>query len=126
MNIGKLTLHVSKRLQQSNNDNMTLKVIVTMAALVDKKRRRSEAQDWHFHPMNDPEQYEREAFLDRINEIEFAIKEFEKLYDKASVTDHLFRAKILKEIERSKRTLSEIQVEYDIFKKYKTRTAISK
>jgi hypothetical protein len=50
-----------------------------MAALADKKRHRSEAQEWHFRPMNDPEQYEREAFVDRINEINFAIKEFEKL-----------------------------------------------
>jgi hypothetical protein len=97
-----------------------------MAALADKKRHRSEAQEWHFRPMNDPEQYEREAFVDRINEINFAIKEFEKLYDKASVTDHLFRAKVLKEIERSKKTLSKIQNEYEMFKKYKTRTTISK
>jgi hypothetical protein len=104
---------------------MTLKVIVTMAAFADKKRRRSEAQEWHFRPMNDPEQYEREAFIDRINEINFAIKEFEKLHDKSPVTDQSFRAKVLREIERSKKTLSEIQTEYEMFKKYKTRTAIS-
>ena len=76
--------------------------------------------------MNDPEQYEREAFTDRINEINFAIKEFEKLYDKASVTDHLFHAKVLREIERSKRTLAKIQIEYEMFKKYKTRTKTSR
>ncbi len=97
-----------------------------MVALADKKRRPSEAQEWHFHPMDDPEQYEREAFIDRINEIEFAIKEFEKLYDKSPVTEQSFRAKVLREIERSKKTLSEIQTEYEMFKKYKTRTAISR
>ena len=85
----------------------------------------AEAKKWHFLQTNNPEQFEKEAFIDRINEIEFAIKEFIKLYEKTPVTDHLFRAKILKEIKRSKRTLSEIQVEYDMFKKYKTRTAIS-
>jgi hypothetical protein len=105
---------------------MTLKVIVTMAALADKKRRRSEAQEWHFRPMNDPEQYEREVFIDRINEINFAIKEFEKLHDKSPVTDQSFRAKVLREIERSKKTLSEIQTEYEMFKKYKTRTGTSR
>jgi hypothetical protein len=96
-----------------------------MAALAEKKRRRSEAQEWHFRPMNDPEQYEREAFIDHINEINFAIKEFEKLHDKSPVTDQSFRAKVPREIKRSKKTLSEIQTEYEMFKKYKTRTAIS-
>jgi hypothetical protein len=76
--------------------------------------------------MNDPEQYEREAFIDRINEINFAIKEFEKLHDKSPVTDQSFRAKTLREIERSKRTLAKIQIEYEMFKKYKTRTKTSR
>jgi hypothetical protein len=69
--------------------------------------------------MNNPEQFEKETFVDRINEINFAIKEFRKLYEKAPVTDHLFRAKVIKEIERSKRTLSKILVEYEMFKKYR-------
>jgi hypothetical protein len=71
--------------------------------------------------MNNPEQFEKEAFVDRINEINFAIKEFRKLYEKVPVTDHLFRAKVLREIERSKKTLAKIQTEYDMFKKYKKR-----
>jgi hypothetical protein len=90
------------------------------------KRHSSEDKRSSFCLKNDAGQYEKEIFLDRINEIKFAIKEFEKLYEKAPVTDHLFRAKILREIERSKRSLSKIQVEYEIFKKYKARTAISK
>ena len=69
--------------------------------------------------MNNPEQFEKETFVDRINEINFAIKEFRKLYEKAPVTDHLFRAKVIKEIDRSKRTLSKILVEYEMFKKYR-------
>jgi hypothetical protein len=89
-------------------------------------KRLSEAQEWYFHLMNDPDQYEKETFVDHINEINFIIKEFGKLYGRSPLTDHLFRAKVLKQIERSKRTLSKIQTEYEIFKKYKMRTAISK
>jgi hypothetical protein len=89
------------------------------------KKRPFEAEAAAKKPLaNNPEQYEKEAFTDRINEIEFAIKEFRKLYEKAPAADHLFRAKILKEIEGSKRALSEIQVEYNMYKKYKMRTAI--
>jgi hypothetical protein len=90
------------------------------------KRHPSEDKRSSFCLKNDAGQYEKEIFLDRINEIKFAITEFQKLYEKAPVTDHLFRAKVIKEIERSKRSLSKIQVEYEIFKKYKARTAISK
>jgi hypothetical protein len=85
----------------------------------------AEAKKWHFLLMNNPEQFEKEVFIDRINEIEFAIKEFIKLRDKSPVTDQSFRAKVLREIERSKKTLSEIQTEYEMFKKYKTSTGIS-
>jgi hypothetical protein len=85
-----------------------------------------EAKKWHFLLMNNAEQFEKEAFVDRINEINFAIKEFQKLHDKAPVSDRLFRTKVLGEIERSKKILSEIQTKYEIFKKYKTRTAINR
>jgi hypothetical protein len=79
----------------------------------------AESKKWHSRLMNNPEQFEKETFVDRINEINFAIKEFRKLYEKAPVTDHLFRAKVIKEIDRSKRTLSKILVEYEMFKKYR-------
>jgi len=85
----------------------------------------AEAKKWHFLLTNNPEQFEKEVFIDRINEIEFAIKEFIKLHEKTPVTDHLFRTKILKEIERSKKTLAKIQIEYEMFKKYNARTAIN-
>jgi hypothetical protein len=92
--------------------------------MVDKKRHHSEAKKRSFRLKNDPGQYGKETFVDRINEIKFAIKDFRKLYEKTPITDHLLRAKILKEIKRSKKMLSEIQVEYEMFKKYKMRTAI--
>jgi hypothetical protein len=81
----------------------------------------TEVKKWHSRLMNNPDQFEKEAFVDRINEINFAIKEFRKLYEKAPVTDHLFRTKIITEIERSKNTLAKIGAEYDMFKKYKRR-----
>jgi hypothetical protein len=90
------------------------------------KKRLSDAEKWYFHLMNDPKQYEKETFVDHINEINFIIKEFQKLYDRSPATDHLFRAKVLKQIERSKRTLLKIQTEYEMFKKYKMQTSISK
>jgi hypothetical protein len=69
--------------------------------------------------------YEKE-FADRINELNFIIRQFQKLYDKVPATNNSFRAKVLKEIQHTKRILSKVQVEYDTFKKYKTRTAIAK
>jgi hypothetical protein len=93
--------------------------------MLDKKRL-SESKKWYFRLMNDPEQYEKEAFVDHINQINFIIREFQKLYERSPVTDHLFRANVIKQIEHSKRTLSEIQAKYEIFKKYKMRNAISK
>jgi hypothetical protein len=75
------------------------------------KRDLSEADKRSFRLTNDPRQYEKETFVERINEIKFALKEFQKLHEKASVTDHLYRAKVLKQIERSERILSKTQVD---------------
>jgi hypothetical protein len=71
------------------------------------------------HRSEGSEQYEKEAFVDRINELNFIVKEFQKLYEKSPATDRLFRAKVLKEIEHTKRILSKVQAEYEIFKRYK-------
>jgi hypothetical protein len=92
----------------------------------DKKRRLSEAEEWYFRLMNDPKQYEKETFIEGINGINSIIEELQKLYEKTPTTDHLLRAEIIKGIEHSKRDLSKIQAKYEIFKKYKMRTAISK
>lgn len=75
--------------------------------------------------MNDPNQFEKERFLDSINVYSDIIEEFQKLYDKTPMTDRLTRAKILNGMEW-KRDLAKIHAEYEMFRKYKTRTAISK
>jgi hypothetical protein len=76
--------------------------------------------------MNDPNQFEKERFLDSINVYSDIIEEFQKLYDKTPMTDRLTRAKILNGMKEWKRDLAKIHAEYEMFRKYKTRTAISK
>jgi len=97
-----------------------------MAVMDDKKRyRRTEAQEWCFRLINAPEQFEKEAFIDGISTMNRAINEFQKMNEETSATDHILRMKILKGMEQSKITLSKIQADYEMFKKYKTRNAIS-
>ena len=91
-----------------------------------KKRRLSEAQEWYFRLINDPNQFEKERFIDSINVYNSIIEEFQKLYKKTPATDRLARAKILNGMEQSKRELARTQAEYEMFKRYKARTAISK
>ena len=83
-----------------------------------KKRRLSEVQKWYFRLMNDPEQFEKEAFIDGINTMKRVINEFQKMYEGTSATDHILRVKILDGMEQSKITLSKIQADYEMFKKY--------
>jgi hypothetical protein len=56
----------------------------------------------------------------------YIIKEFQKLYDQTPATHRFARARILSGMKKSKRDLAKTQAEYEIFKKYKARTAISK
>ena len=91
-----------------------------------KKRRLSEAQKWYFRLMNDPKQFEKERFIDSINEFNRIIEEFQKLYEETPATDRLIRDEILNGIEQSKRDLAKIHAEHEMFKEYKKRTAISK
>ncbi|MFL6345722.1 MAG: hypothetical protein ACJ71K_13285 [Nitrososphaeraceae archaeon] len=97
--------------------------------MVDNKKQRfseTEAQKWYFRLMNDPKQFEKERYIDSINVYNSIIEEFQKLYEKTPTSDRLARDEILDGMEQSKRDLARIQAEYEIFKKYKTTTAISK
>lgn len=53
-------------------------------------------------------------------------KLFQKLYDQTPTTNRTARASILNGLKQSKRELVKTQAEYEMFKKYKTRTTISK
>jgi hypothetical protein len=76
--------------------------------------------------MNDPEYFEKWRFKDTINDYNMVIKEFQKLYEQTPATDRYARARILSGMRQSKRELAKTQAEYEKFKKYKARTAISK
>ena len=52
-----------------------------------KKRHYSEAQEWYFRLINDPNQFEKERFIDSINVYNSIIEEFQKLYKKTPATD---------------------------------------
>ena len=72
-------------------------------------------------------QFEKERFIDSINVYNSIIEEFQKLYDKTpAAADRLARARILSGMKQSKRELEKTQAKYEMFKKYNTRTAISR
>jgi hypothetical protein len=76
--------------------------------------------------MNDPEQFEKWRYKDTINDYSSLIAEFQKLYENTPAADRFIRARILSGIKKSKRDLAKTQAEYEMFKRYKARTAISK
>ena len=74
-----------------------------MAVVDDKKRYRTEAQEWCFRLMNDPEYFEKWRYTHTINDYNnLIIEEFQKLYDKTPATDRFARARILSGMKKSK------------------------
>ena len=95
--------------------------------IMDEEKRHSiEVKEWCFRLMNDPEYFEKWRYIDTINDYNNLIEEFRKLYDNTPTTNHFMRARILSGLKKSKRDLAKTQAEYEMFKKYKIRTAISK
>jgi hypothetical protein len=76
--------------------------------------------------MNDPEYFEKWRYKDTINVYNSIIEEVEKLYKQTPVTQQYARARILSGMKKSKRDLAKTMAEYEMFKKYKARSAISK
>ncbi|MFL6344221.1 MAG: hypothetical protein ACJ71A_02090, partial [Nitrososphaeraceae archaeon] len=70
-----------------------------------EKRQRTEAQEWCFRLMNDPEYFEKWRYVDTINDYNNIIAEFQKLYDQTSTTNRTARARILNGLKQSKRDL---------------------
>ena len=70
--------------------------------------------------------FEKWRYIDTINIYNSIIEEFQKLYDNTPASDRFMRARILCGMKKSKRELAKTLVEYEILKKYKARTAISK
>jgi hypothetical protein len=77
--------------------------------------------------MNDPNQYEKERFIDSINEFNNVIEEFQKIYRQTTpATDDSLCARILNDIAMSRTQLKRTQAQYEMFKQYVRRTAINK
>ena len=68
-----------------------------------KKRHVPEAQEWYFRLMNDPNQFEKERFIDSINVFNSIIEEFQKMYDKTPATDRFACARIQSGMKIKKR-----------------------
>jgi hypothetical protein len=61
-----------------------------------------------------------------INDYNSIIEQCQKLYDNTHATNQFIHARSLSTMKRAQRELMKTQAEYELFKKYKTRTAISK
>jgi hypothetical protein len=55
----------------------------------------SEAQEWVYRLMNDPEYFEKERYIDSINVYSSVIEEFQKLYEQTPAADRSARTRIL-------------------------------
>jgi hypothetical protein len=65
-------------------------------------------------------------YIDNINAYNSIIEKLQKLYDKTPAADRSAHARSLSTMKRAQKELAKTQAEYDKFKEYKTRTAISK
>ena len=72
-------------------------------------RKRTEAQEWCFRLMNDPEQFEKWRYIDTINDYNGQIEEFQKLYEQTPATQRYARARILSGLKKSKRHSAKTQ-----------------
>ena len=59
----------------------------SMSMQTKRRRQRTEAQEWCFRLMNDPEYFEKWMYIDNINAYNSIIKEFQKLYEQTTATD---------------------------------------
>jgi hypothetical protein len=89
-------------------------------------RHSPELQEWCYRMMNDPNQWEKFRYTDAIYDYSMIIEEFQKSYEQTPVTQRYARARILSGMKRAKRYLARTQAEYDEFKQYKARMAITK
>ena len=87
--------------------------------MADQKQDRSEAKEWLYRLTNDPKRYEKEAFIDGIEQMNHLIKELEKIRKVTHATDHFLHAKIAKERKQLEETLSRLHDRYELYKTYK-------
>ena len=90
------------------------------------RHRLTELDKWRYRLMTDPDYYEKERYIDTINEYSNLIEEYQKLYEQTPVTDRYKRARIQNGLKATESSLAETRAEYEKFKKDKARTGISK
>ena len=80
-----------------NNDDSS-------SMMQDKNRRLSEAQEWCFRLMKDPNQFEKWRYIDSIeyNVYSNIIEQFQKLYEKTTAADRSALAKIINGMKQQK------------------------
>ena len=74
-----------------------------MAADDKKRYRRTEAQQWYFHLVNDPNEFEKCRYIDTINDYNSIIAEFQKIYENTPATDRFACARIQSGMKIKKR-----------------------
>ncbi|MFL6343153.1 MAG: hypothetical protein ACJ72U_16605 [Nitrososphaeraceae archaeon] len=72
----------------------------------DKMRYRSEAEEWYFRLLNDPNQFEKKRYIDSINVYSSVIEELEKLYEQTPAENRSALARILNGMKQSKKELA--------------------
>ena len=82
--------------------------------------------EWVYLMMNDIGYYEQWRFKDTIEDYIMIIQECQQLYNKTPVTSRLTRATCLSTMKRAERDLEKVLSQYEEFKRYKQKTAISK
>jgi hypothetical protein len=89
---------------------------------------RTEAEEWCFRLMSNPEQWERWRYIDAINHYKTLIAVMENHYAHTPVTQDYAktRTRLKSELNEAKKALEKTLVEYANYKKFKARTAISK
>jgi hypothetical protein len=100
-----------------------------MSIYDDRKKHNPEIHEWCYRMINDPNQWEQFRFKDTIGSYNTIITECQKLYDSTPATtkENLFiRATSLSTMKKAKRDLAKTLAEYEEFRRYKDRTAISK
>ena len=72
------------------------------------------------------EEWENFSYKEAIFDYTNIIAELQKLYEQTPTSDRYMRARISSRLKEAKRELVRTQAEYEMFKKYRERTAISR
>jgi transposase len=90
------------------------------------KRHDPAVQDWYFRMINDPECFEKWRYKDTINDYKSIIEESQKLLELTPLSDQHTCDNLITALREARMELKKTMAEYNEFKKFKAKTAISK